>query len=188
MGQHQIAPSGITDARGWDKARFAPFYPSTGTHLCRSGWMAAGVRYFCSLASCLHNREILGCEALCTNRTEHSSWVLSPSALQQHQPFQQTCSTAAAFGTNYGSFLCQVFPAVRQQTAGTPLYLLSLKNFLLQWFKTWQEAGAVYLPRGIMQRSILALLLPICTPALPKAGRQLSFHTSFQYPESCWLS
>lgn len=82
VGQHQIAPNGRIDARCWAKARLAPFCPSIGTHLRRFSWMAAGVRYCCSLASCLHSREILGSKTLCTSRAEHGSQVVSSIAPQ----------------------------------------------------------------------------------------------------------
>lgn len=50
--------------------------------------------------------------------------------------------------------LLLLMPSVsRSKTANSrnSLYLLVLKSFLLQRFKTWQEAGAVYLPRGSQQ-------------------------------------
>lgn len=80
VGQHQVAPNGRTDARCWAKAHLALFCPSTGPHLCKSNWMAAGVSI--SLASCLHNREILGPKASRRSRAEHGSQVVSFIALQ----------------------------------------------------------------------------------------------------------
>lgn len=125
---------------------FSSFYPSTGTHLHRFSWMAAGVRDFCPSAPW---------PPAC--RTE-KSWVQKQS--RAWQPGSELHCPAAAFTLSAELLLCSVLqhslachqllllpmPSTsRSKTANSRISLCLFKKlFLLQRFKTWQEAGALF--------------------------------------------